>query len=193
MKDEDRILLLFGWGLITILLILIICRMTYKMDVISNKLDVITCQISNLETHTETDAREVTTEIIVEATTQEVTTEITAEATTQTTTQVTTEATTEVMTGATTEADTKSYLGTYELMAYAWTGNRCANGNYPSCGYTVASNSIPMGSRIYIEGYGEYVVEDRGGMAASVIDVYMGDYNTCIQFGRRKAKVYLVE
>ena len=80
-----------------------------------------------------------------------------------------------------------SYLGTYELTAYAWTGNPCANGNYPQVGYTVASNSIPMGSRILIEGYGEYVVEDCGGMPGNVIDVYMGDYDTCIQFGRRTA------
>lgn len=86
-----------------------------------------------------------------------------------------------------------SYLGTYELTAYAWTGNPCANGNYPQVGYTVASNSIPMGSRILIEGYGEYVVEDCGGMAGNVIDVYMGDYDTCIQFGRRTADVYIVE
>lgn len=87
----------------------------------------------------------------------------------------------------------RTYLGVYELTAYEWTGNPCANGNYPSCGYTVASNTIPLGSRIYIEGYGEYVVEDRGGMAGNVIDVYMGDYESCIQFGRRSANVYLID
>lgn len=91
------------------------------------------------------------------------------------------------------EASERVYLGSYELTAYAWTGNPCANGNYPSCGYTVASNTIPLGSRIYIEGYGEYVVEDRGGMPSNVIDVYMGDYDSCIQFGRRSANVYLIE
>ena len=86
-----------------------------------------------------------------------------------------------------------TYLGTYELTAYAWTGNRCANGNYPTLNYTIASNSIPMGSRVYIEGYGEFVVEDTGGMSSNVIDVYMGDYSTCIQFGRRTADVYLID
>ena len=85
-----------------------------------------------------------------------------------------------------------TYLGSYQLTAYAWTGSRCANGNYPTLNYTIASNSIPMGSRVYIEGYGEYVVEDRGGMASNVIDVYMGDYSTCMQFGRRTADVYLI-
>ena len=87
---------------------------------------------------------------------------------------------------------TLTYLGTYQLTAYAWTGNRCANGNYPTLNYTIASNSIPMGSRVYIEGYGEFVVEDTGGMSSNVIDVYMGDYSTCIQFGRRTANVYLI-
>lgn len=87
---------------------------------------------------------------------------------------------------------TLTYLGTYQLTAYAWTGSRCANGNYPTLNYTIASNSIPMGSRVYIEGYGEFVVEDTGGMSSNVIDVYMGDYSTCIQFGRRTADVYLI-
>lgn len=83
------------------------------------------------------------------------------------------------------------YLGVYELTAYEYTGSPCANGNMPSAGYTVACNSLPLGTRIYIEGYGYYVVEDRGGMAGNVIDVYLGDPGACIQFGRRTANVYL--
>lgn len=87
----------------------------------------------------------------------------------------------------------RKYLGEYELTAYAWTGNPCSNGNYPTQNYTVACNSLPLGTKIHIEGYGDYVVEDRGGMSNSVIDVYMGDTATCIQFGRRSAKVYIYE
>lgn len=83
------------------------------------------------------------------------------------------------------------YLGVYELTAYEYTGSPCANGNMPNAGYTVACNSLPLGTRIYIEGYGYYVVEDRGGMAGNVIDVYLGDPGACIQFGRRTANVYL--
>lgn len=83
------------------------------------------------------------------------------------------------------------YLGVYELTAYEYTGSACANGNMPSAGYTVACNSLPLGTRIYIEGYGYYVVEDRGGMAGNVIDIYLGDKASCIQFGRRSANVYL--
>ena len=74
------------------------------------------------------------------------------------------------------ESVQRVYLGEYELTAYAWTGEPCADGNYPSCGYTVGCNSLSLGTRIYIEGYGEYVVEDRGGMADNVIDIYIYIY-----------------
>lgn len=93
----------------------------------------------------------------------------------------------------TSESSYGTYLGWYELTAYEWTGSPCANGNYPTAGYTVACNSLALGTRIYIEGYGEYVVEDRGGMAGNVIDIYMGDYNSCIQFGRQGANVYIID
>lgn len=95
---------------------------------------------------------------------------------------------------ATTEApaDNKTLLGTYQLTAYTWTGNRMANGQYPYIG-AVACNSLALGTVIYIEGYGTYTVCDRGGMAGNVIDIYMNSYNECIQFGRRNAKVYLVK
>jgi 3D (Asp-Asp-Asp) domain-containing protein len=84
------------------------------------------------------------------------------------------------------------YMGNYELTAYTWTGNPCANGNYPTSGYTVACNSLPLGTKIHIDGYGDYVVEDRGSMAGNVIDIYMDSYDACIQFGRRTAEVYVI-
>lgn len=86
-----------------------------------------------------------------------------------------------------------SYLGDYQLTAYEWTGNPCANGNYPTEGYTIASNTLPIGTRVYIEGIGERVVEDTGGMAGNVIDIYMGDPSSCIQFGRQSGAVYVIE
>lgn len=86
-----------------------------------------------------------------------------------------------------------SYVGTYELTAYTWTGNPCANGEYPTSGYTVACNSLPIGTRVYIEGVGERVVEDTGGMGGGVVDIYMDSYDSCIQFGRQSANVYVIE
>ena len=83
--------------------------------------------------------------------------------------------------------------GVFELTAYAWTGNPCANGEYPVEGYSVASNYYPIGTRLYIEGVGERVVTDTGGMSSGVIDLYLGDEETCIQFGRQSANVYVIE
>lgn len=85
-----------------------------------------------------------------------------------------------------------TYLGNYMCTAYEWTGSPCANGNYPSTGYTVACNSLPLGTQIYIDGYGYYVVEDRGGGGDQWIDIYMGDVSTCNNFGVRYLDVYLV-
>ena len=82
--------------------------------------------------------------------------------------------------------------GTFQLTAYEWTGNRCANGNYPTVGYTCASNYYPLGTKLYIEGVGVRVVEDTGGMSNNVVDIYMGDPATCIQFGRQSANVTVI-
>ena len=85
------------------------------------------------------------------------------------------------------------YIGDYILTAYEWTGNPCANGNYPTEGFTIASNTLPIGTRVYIEGIGERVVEDTGGMSGDVIDIYMGDVSECYQFGRQAGAVYILD
>ena len=92
------------------------------------------------------------------------------------------------------------YLGDYELTAYCSCAACCgtetgltASGTYVEEGRTVACNSLPMGTKIYIDGYGEYVVEDTGNMADNVIDIYIGDHNRAWNFGRQSAKVYLIK
>ena len=67
-----------------------------------------------------------------------------------------------------------TYIGTYYITGYVATGNPCANGNYPTEGYTIASNSLPMGTTVYIDGLGTRTVEDTGAMSGGVIDVYVG-------------------
>lgn len=86
-----------------------------------------------------------------------------------------------------------SDAGGFLLTAYEWTGKTCANGNYPTVGYTCASNYYPLGTRLWIEGIGERVVEDTGGMGMNVVDIYMGDEETCIQFGVQEAQITVVE
>ena len=79
------------------------------------------------------------------------------------------------------------------MTAYEWSGYPCKNGNFPTVGYTCASNYFPIGTKLYIEGVGVRVVEDTGGMSNNVVDVYLGDYNECIQFGRWNTEVYVIE
>ena len=86
------------------------------------------------------------------------------------------------------------YLGTFEMTAYEWTGNPCANGNYPEVGYTVACNSLPLGTTVYIEGVGYRVVEDRGAewQGDWWMDLYLGDVDSCYEWGVRSVDVYIV-
>ena len=86
------------------------------------------------------------------------------------------------------------YLGTFEMTAYEWTGNPCANGNYPEVGYTVACNSLPLGTTVYIEGVGYRVVEDRGAEwhGSNWMDLYLGDVDSCYEWGVRSVEVYVV-
>lgn len=86
------------------------------------------------------------------------------------------------------------YLGAFEMTAYEWTGNPCANGNYPEVGYTVACNSLPLGTTVYIEGVGYRVVEDRGAEwhGSNWMDLYLGDVDSCYEWGVRSVEVYVV-
>ncbi len=92
------------------------------------------------------------------------------------------------------DAGAGDYIGYYELTAYEWTGDPMADGQYPYYG-AVACNSLPLGTWIYIEGYGTFQVCDRGGigMGNNVIDIYLGDPYVCEQFGRRGANVFYAD
>lgn len=90
-------------------------------------------------------------------------------------------------------AYSEEYLGEFELTAYTWTGNPCADGDYPRASHTIACNDSRLWHQwVTIEGYGTYYCHDTGGMSSNVIDIYMDSYDSCIQFGRRSAKVYIV-
>ena len=99
-----------------------------------------------------------------------------------------------LMFGSTEKTD-MTYAGNFMTTAYTWTGNPCANGNYPTDGYTVACNSLPFGTRVYIEGIGERVVEDcgPGSMPNEWLDIYMDSYDACIQWGVQYKEVYVID
>ena len=54
-------------------------------------------------------------------------------------------------------------------------------------GVTVAMNkSIPFGTRVYIEGVGERVVQDRGGaIKGNRVDIFFNSHSDALKFGRR--------
>lgn len=84
------------------------------------------------------------------------------------------------------------YLGSFKCTGYVATGNTCANGNYPTSGYTIASNSLPMGTRVYIEGIGERVVEDTGGMDGGTLDIFCNSVDECYAL-TGNYDVYIIE
>lgn len=85
------------------------------------------------------------------------------------------------------------YIGTYEVTAYEYTGSTCANGNYPTPYYTVACNSLPFGTELYLDGVGWVVVEDRGAEwhGDNWLDLYLGDVDACYEWGVRYLDVYV--
>ena len=85
-------------------------------------------------------------------------------------------------------------LGSWLITAYTATGSPCANGNYPTDGYTVACNSLDFGTKIYIDGIGERVVEDRdpSSLGSEWCDIYYDTRDECVQWGSQYKNVYLV-
>ncbi|WP_298593197.1 3D domain-containing protein [uncultured Mitsuokella sp.] len=58
----------------------------------------------------------------------------------------------------------------------------------------VDTDVIPLGTRLYIPGYGEAIAGDTGGaISGNRIDLCMEDYGEAIQFGRRDVTVYVLE
>ena len=83
----------------------------------------------------------------------------------------------------------------FEATAYCYTGNRTATGTWPSRGtIAVDPEVIPLGSKLYVEGYGEGIAEDTGGLIkGDIIDVYMESEDECWQWGRRQVEVRIIE
>lgn len=84
---------------------------------------------------------------------------------------------------------------TMEATAYTWTGNRTASGTWPDVG-TVAVDPqvIPLGTRLYIEGYGEAVALDTGGaVKGNIVDIFLPTENECWRWGRRQVEVRIIE
>ena len=62
-------------------------------------------------------------------------------------------------------------------------------------GRTIAVDTsvIPLGSRVYIDGYGLFIAEDIGGaIKESKIDIVVSDHDHAYELGIDNATVYLI-
>jgi Uncharacterized protein conserved in bacteria len=78
--------------------------------------------------------------------------------------------------------------------AYTYTGHNTSSGTPPGFG-TVAVDPgvIPLGSKLYIEGYGYATALDRGGsIVGNRVDVFMNSYSQARLWGIRRVRVYVL-
>lgn len=82
-----------------------------------------------------------------------------------------------------------------EATAYTHTGNPTATGIYPYEGVVaVDPRVIPLGTKLFVEGYGFAQAQDTGGaIKGNRIDVFFDSYEKAMEWGRRQVKVYILE
>ena len=94
------------------------------------------------------------------------------------------------------------YAGNFRITGYSpycahccggSTSGLTASGNDAVCGYTIScTKNIPFGTTVYIEGYGFYVVEDRGVPYADLIDIACPTHDDCYPITGYDIPVYIV-
>lgn len=93
------------------------------------------------------------------------------------------------------------YVGKFNITGYTPGCEHCcgntegitASGVEAIPGYSVAtSNDIPFGTTLYIEGYGYYVVEDRGAFGDNIIDIAASSHEECYTLTDYDIDVYIV-
>lgn len=99
------------------------------------------------------------------------------------------------------EEPTMIYLGEFKITGYdphcahccGKTDGITASGTVATVGYTCAGGSqFEIGTRLYIDGLGERVVEDRGGFPSTTIDVVCEDHAGCYAI-TGNYDVYIIE
>lgn len=74
------------------------------------------------------------------------------------------------------------------LSPYTASGTRVRRGVI-----AVDPQTIPLGTRVFIPGYGQAVAEDIGGFHGSHIDVAFETHAEAIKFGRRNLEIYILD
>lgn len=97
----------------------------------------------------------------------------------------------------------KEYLGEFIVTAYCpcvkCTGRGDGitfSGIKAAEGVTVGADLTrhPIGTKLYIEGIGERVVQDKGNaIKGNRLDLFKISHNSCLEFGKQKLKVWRVK
>lgn len=93
-----------------------------------------------------------------------------------------------------------TYLSTYTMESTAYTGGTLtATGLKPVrdpnglSTIAVDPNVIPLGSKVFIPGYGYAIASDTGNdIKGNIIDVYLNSNDECIAWGRKSVTVHIV-
>ncbi|MBR0576435.1 G5 domain-containing protein [Proteiniclasticum sp. BAD-10] len=94
-----------------------------------------------------------------------------------------------------------SYSSSFRVSATAYAGHGVtATGTVPvrnEGGWStiaVDRNVIPLGTRVYVEGYGYAIAEDVGGaIVGNKIDLYMNSTSAALTWGRRTVTIYILD
>lgn len=97
-------------------------------------------------------------------------------------------------------ASTGNYKRSIVMEATAYTANDPGNSGYTASGHrlqhgmvSVDPNVIPLGTKLYIEGYGYAVADDTGGaIVGNRIDLAMDTTSEAYDFGRRDVVVHVL-
>lgn len=92
------------------------------------------------------------------------------------------------------------YISNFTMESTAYTGDTItATGTVPvrdSEGIStiaVDPSIIPLGSLLYVNGYGYAIAADTGGaIQGNIIDLYLNSYEECMNWGRQNVSVYLI-
>lgn len=101
--------------------------------------------------------------------------------------------------GETTAEPSLTYLGNYTITFYCpceiccgeWATGCTASGVMATEWHTVASGQFDFGTELYIEGLGNFVVEDRG-VEGNHIDIFVNDHQQALDLGLQYRDVYLI-
>lgn len=99
-----------------------------------------------------------------------------------------------------TNSNESAYKAVYTMEATAYTGGECTASGIPPVRdpnglstIAVDPSIIPLGSKVYIPGYGEAIAADTGGaINGNIVDLYLNSHNECIQWGRQNVDVYVL-